>query len=251
MDRFFYKFGATTETGRAFIRLWHLCTKAERAADVFAAKVGAKSYYPAEEAFAGGLLFVSFEGDVPPRPNLWRSVGRDADGMLMWEPDVERRSGVVVLAEGEEIPRDSATRVYEKRVTVNGRGERVCRYLEFYRNDIPVDKGHPNRKLPYYVRESFRIERGRMKLPIVRTEELLSVLKADVLGGVDANRPAVVRLVTPTFYRYGHKVYLGCAYPCRAEGMVEIGMEEYVEIEKEVRLMMREAKALGGKEKEL
>lgn len=239
MRKYFYKFEVNSELGKAFVRLWHMCNKADKAADRFAAKVGAKTYYQVAEAFAGGVSCVEFEGGTPPRPNLWRSVGKDSDEREMWVPDVESRVGRVILKEGEPVPKDRVDRIYSKQTTKNASGQTVCQYIELYRDNIPVDKAHPTRKIPYYVRESIRIERGRMKLPVVKTESILNLLGADMANGKSVDKLQVVRDTTPTFFKYSRHIYIGCAYPCRAEGLKEIDMEEYVDLEREVRIMAK------------
>lgn len=243
--RYCYKFSMKSELGVAFMKLWHLCDKAEKAADKFAAKVGAKHYYPADSTFAGGVACVSFEGGKPPRPRLWRSIGKDADGIEMWVPDVKLRMGAVVVEDATKLPNDTATRIYKKEVKQNSSGHTVCPYVELYRDDkVPADKTHPKRRTPQYWSESFRIEKARLKLPVVMTRTVLGLIGADPTGGKGDGKPHLVRPVTPTFFRYSQSIYLCSAYPCNAKGMTEITIGDYVEMEKEVRAMARDAEKL-------
>lgn len=241
--RYCYKFNMKSELGKAFMKLWHLCDKAEKAADRFAAKAGAKQYYPADSAFAGGVACVSFESGKPPRPKVWRSVGKDPDGIEMWVPDVKMRMGAMVLEDGSKVPQDTATRIYKKEVKQDSSGRAVCPYVELYRDDeVPVDKNHPNRKTPLYWSESFRIEKARLKLPVVTTEAVLNLIGADPTGGKEPDgKLHVVRPITPTFFKYSQTIYLCCAYPCSAKDLTGISIGVYAEMEKEVRAMEREA----------
>lgn len=50
--RFYYRFDSSTELGKKFRSLWNECNKAERAANVFAEKVGASQFYGSPSAFA-------------------------------------------------------------------------------------------------------------------------------------------------------------------------------------------------------
>lgn len=245
MDRFYYKFHQKSELGKKFLKLWHECDKANAAAERFAAKVGAKDYYPALNAFAGGVMCVSFENGKPPREKLWRSIGKDADGIEMWVPDVKQRVGLVTLDSDSFIPSDTATRLYIKDFAQkNAKGQTIRKCVELYRDDeIPVDKNHPNRQLPLYIRESIRIERARLTLPCVKTEALLVLLQADFMEGCEG-KPRMVKLVTPSFFKYSQSVYLCCAYPCSANDLTEISMGDYAEMEKEVRASARDAEAI-------
>lgn len=239
--RYCYKLHVSTALGKAFMKLWHLCDKAEKAADKFAAKVGAVQYYPTDSAFAGGVACVSFSGNKPPMQNVWRSVGKDADGIEMWEPDVQKRMGNVKVKDETKIPKDTATRIYKTKARKDADGHLVCDYVELYREDkVPVDKTHPKRKTPQYWSKSFRIEKERLKLPVVTTQTLMNLIGADLTSGHDTKgKMCIVLPLSPTFFRYSQSIYLRCAYPCHAEGMKEITLGEYVEMEKAIREMAR------------
>ena len=244
--RYCYKIHMKSELGKAFLKLWHLCDKAEKAADKFAAKVGAKQYYPADSVFAGGVACVSFEGNQPPLQKVWRKVGKDADGIVMWEPDVKMRGGFAAVKDETKLPADTATRIYGK-MRKNAAGNTVCDYIELYRDDkVPEDKTHPKRKTPLYWSKSFRIEKERLKLPVVTTMTVLNLIKADLTAdrSAAAGKIHVLRPITPTFFKYSQSIYLRCAYPCNAEGLKEISIVEYANTEAAV----REASKVKGEE---
>lgn len=237
----YYKFSTTTELGKAFIKLWNQCNKAEKAADKFAANVGAITYYPTDSAFAGGVACVAFKDNICPKPNLWKSIGKDADGFEQWVPNVKKRMCELALPNANVKPSDAANRIYNKQPILKSSGQIVLPYVELYRDDIQVNRKHPERKLPYYVRESIRIEKARMKLPEVSVISILTLLQADITNGKDNNgKLNIIKPVTPTFFQYSKQIYVGCAYPCKANGLTEISMGDYVEMEKDVRAMMRD-----------
>lgn len=279
MARYFYRFDASTELGKKFRSLWNECVKAERAAESFAKKAGAKTYYSSPSAFAGGVECVSFEDGVQVNTKLWRSLGKDADGLEQWVPDVKYRSDVMVLPRKDFKPSDTATRIYDRRqmswamvrhmhtvaewlemagmkpggdrekdaVRLDEQMEqtRFVKYIELYRDDeIPVDPTHPQRKAPYYIRESIRIERARLQLPVVRTERLYHLLQADQSVAMKDGKPTVVHDMTPTFFEYNKRFYLGIDYPCGAEGLTEISSKAYMTVKEDVLRMQRDLEAL-------
>lgn len=266
--RFYYRFDASSELGKKFRSFWNECNKAERAAEVFAKKVGAAAYYSSPEAFAGGVACVAFEpGKVNEK--MWRSVGHSDEGEELFEPNVKQRNSVLVLPRKGFRPSDTATRIYNKRLSawtavrqllplaewakqagiampddtqdkaameeveqelnLKMEHEAFCRYIELYRDDeIPADPTHPHRKTPLYISQSIRIERERMLLPVVRMESLYQLMQADLSGdqSEDGN-PKVVNNVTPTFFEWAGKYYIGMEYPCRAEELEEVAESAY------------------------
>ena len=244
MKNYYYKFNVKADLGKAFLKLWHQCDKAERAADKFAAKVGAVTFYPADSAMAGGVTCVAFKDNKCPKPGHWKSIGTDADGYEQWVPNVKERTGAVELPSANFKPSDTVCRIYASQPTVNKQGRLVLPFVELYRDDIPFDANHPKRKLPYEIREIIRIEKERRLLPVVSVLQVLNLLQADVTGCNGDGKMHVVKPVTPTFFKYSQHVYLGCAYPCKADGLKEITMGDYVEMEKEVRAAARDAETI-------
>lgn len=270
--RYYYRFSTSSQLGKKFRSFWNECNKAERAAEVFAKKVGAAAYYSSPSAFAGGVAVVAFE---PGKANkkMWRSAGRTDDGEELWEPDVKQRNGVLVLPRRGFKPSDTATRIYHRRLSswqevkgllslrewaqmigvampdadasgvvakealekaerkVNERMEKeqFCRFIELYRDDeIPFDPTHPKRKAPLYISQSIRIERERMLLPVVTVGKLYALMEADQSGDKPTDgKPKLVQNVTPTFFEWGGRYYIGIEYPCKAEGLEEIEQGVY------------------------
>ena len=267
-ERYYYRFSTSSQLGKKFRSFWNECNKAERAAEVFAKKVGAAAYYSSPSAFAGGVAAVAFE---PGKANgkMWRSAGRTDDGEELFEPDVKQRNGVLVLPRRGFRPSDTATRIYSRRMSawqdvkgiytlrewaklagvempdlgggtaehskealekvekkVNEKMEKelFCQFIELYRDDeIPVDPTHPRRKTPLYISQSIRIERERMLLPVVTVEKLYALMEADQSQDKPTDgKPKLVEPVTPTFFEWGGRYYIGIEYPCKAEGLEPI-----------------------------
>lgn len=254
----YYRIQCPTELGKQFRKFWHDCNKAEKAAEIFAKKVGAEAYYTSPTAFAGGVACVSFKNEEKVNRKLWRPLGKDADGAEQWEPDVKHRNGVLLLPRKDFRPSDTANRVYSKRNSRFGEvrmahttqewaamiglrmtgdvqrdaaaleeamsKELFCRYTEVYRDDAVATASMDRRyKLTWVARESIRIEVARMKLPVVSTERLLHLLEADLLDGMpDDGKPKFVRPVTPTFFEWADRYYIGVAYPCSHPDLEEI-----------------------------
>lgn len=248
MKNYYYKFSTTTKFGKAFLKLWRLCEKAEKAADKFAQKVGAVTFYPQDSAFAGGVACVAFKDNVCPKPDHWRSIGKDADKQEQWVPNVKQRIGTLVVSNAKAMPGNVANRIYGKRPTVNQQGQLVLQYVELYRDDEASKSRSRGYKLSRAAKESIRIEKERLTLPTVSVMSILNLLQADMTNGKGSDGKAVImKIVTPTFFKYSQQIYVGCAYPCKAEELKEISMGDYLEMEKEVRAMMRDLAEVGEK----
>jgi hypothetical protein len=128
---------------------------------------------------------------------------------------------------GEGADKDAmraALEKVERKVNEKMEKEMFCQYIELYRDDeIPVDPNHPRRKKPLYISQSIRIERERMLLPVVTVERLYALMEADRSGDKPTDgKPKLVQNVTPTFFEWGGRYYIGIEYPCKAEGLEAI-----------------------------
>jgi hypothetical protein len=260
--RFYYRFDCGTELGKKFRSLWRECDKAERAANVFAEKVGASQFYGSPAAFAGGVVCVSFDDTEKINKKQWRSVGKDQDGIEMWEPDVRQRNGVMVLPRRDFRPSDTATRIYARRsapwgevcrvyslrewseiagialtgddkkdmesVTEKMKDEIFCRYIDLYcEEEVPTDNYGRKRRMPLYMREAIRIERERMLLPVVPVSRFYDLLRANQSAGFDDGKPHVVQETAPTFFEWSGRYYIGIAFPCSHESLEKIDAAKY------------------------
>lgn len=223
--RYFYRVSQSTPLGKELRRLHRKCEHAEAAAEKFAAKVGAKMYYPHPTAFVGGVACVSF--DTKPDQDLWQCVGKDADGIEMWEPKCQTRKGREPY-DGKKRPADTATRIYNRNQSADG----YLYYTELYRNDkSKSSKRGKDCNLTAKARKAICTERQRRLLPVVYTASFFKLLGAELLEGVDQRtRSGLVKItpVTPTFFICDNYYYVCAAYPCHAEGLTEISRETFM-----------------------
>lgn len=260
-QKYFYRFDVGKDLGKEFRKFWNDCDKAERAANVFAEKCGAEQFYSSPAAFAGGVECLSFAKGTEVNTRMWRSVGKDADGIEMWEPNVKQRNGVLVLPRRGFQPSDTAQRIYNKRpspwsevcqvytleewaemagvkltgdkkqnvtaVTEKMKGEMFCKYIELYRDDEEVNFDDNRCRMTHIARESIYIEKKRLMLPVVRTERLYALLQADLTDGIKDGKPHLVQRNTPTFFEWGGRFYIGIDIPCRNEMLEEITESTY------------------------
>lgn len=273
MKRLFYRFEVNSDIGRQFRLLWNECNKAERAAESFAKKVGAKTYYGNASAFTGGVECVSFADGTKINKKIWRMVGKDADGLEQWVPGVKHRSDVMVLPRKDFKPSDTATRIYDRRVLswpmvrhlhtveewaklahvaieddqwleeVMGQSFFV-RYVELYRDDEDSKPKDKRWRLSHVARESIRIERERLKLPVVKMSRFHQLLQADKSAVMNEGKPTIVQESTPTFFEYNRFFYLGIDYPCLADGLTELSSKAYAQVRENLLKMQRDIEAL-------
>lgn len=75
MAKFFYQMPIESTAGRRLTDFWHSCISVERLADKYAKRMGGQYYYSDPNYFAGGVAFISFPGNKPQDPTIWREVG--------------------------------------------------------------------------------------------------------------------------------------------------------------------------------
>ena len=278
--RYYYRFVKTSGLGIRFRGFWNMCQRANRAADTFAKKVGAKMFYPDMRMVAGGVDAVVFPEGAKVDRRIWRSAGKDGDGMELWVPDVKKRRGAIALKEGERVPSHTASRVFDKRPAADATGGVAFRdadasggvafrdadapgtgadvgggttnrtrwgYTEIYRDDEGARAGDKRYRLSRAAKESIRIEKERMLLPRVSADELLQVLRADVLADVPKDgKPHTVRIYTPEMFEWKGFYWLSIAYPCKDEEMEAVKIEEYRLANSERAMTERAKKELEG-----
>ena len=228
VKRYYYQFDCTSELGKQFRRMWNRCMKADKARVAFQEKVGAVAHCPNDAMFAGGVDGVFFADDAKVDRKIWQEAGKSDDGSICWLPICKRRTGKLRLSKGAKRPADTATRIFGE-VFTEKNGRTAVKYVELYRDDKYSNPMRSRSDVPHHVRRSIRIERARLKLPVVSVLQVLNLLQADLSGGKSDGKMHIVRPVTPTFFEYWRKFYIGCAYPCHAEGMEEISSWAYME----------------------
>jgi hypothetical protein len=229
MKKYFYRLDSESRTGVAFRKFWHDCTKAAREADAWAKRVGAEQYYSSPSAFEGGVVLVSF-GDRKPDGRIWRTVGKDADGIEMYELECSQRSGEVTLKRGQTLPTNTQTRIYSRQARKKEDGTMAVAYIELYREDYEREKAGAKRKrMNKWQREAVSLERSRMQLPVVRIEALYQLLQADTRIHLEEGKAAIRNDMTPTFFEYGQRFYISIDYPCAQPELEEISCDTFVE----------------------
>ena len=236
--RYYYRLPISTHLGKQFRSLHRECMHAEQAAERFAKKVGAQQYYPASSAFAGGVMCVSFADDARPDEQLWRSCGKDADGIEMWEPRCNKREGSIDYNPNHS-PIDTATRLYAKRPAIDGR----LHYIELY-SDEPQHQSRSTKRgkqcqLSRTARQAIRIERERLLLPTVLTDRFYKLLQVDFL---DAKK---IEPVTPVFFDFDGYYYLCMAYPCHADGLQLMQQEAFMQRKEDLLRCQRDIEAMN------
>lgn len=260
-NRHYYRFDILSELGKQFNLFWKSCDDAERAADTWAAKAGAKSFYTSPTAFAGGVACVSFE--ETPNEKIWEPLGKDADGVEQWKPRCSNRSGVVVLPRRNFMPSDTSSRIYSKRIITWGeavmhktlqewaqvagvqltgdkrkdkavvsdklKDEFFMQYIDLYREDFVPGKVGAKQKLMSHVQKTaINLERTRMLLPTVSVKTLYRLLDADLTVGLKEGKSRVVRDdETPTFFKTGRRYYICINHACRHHNLEEADAAEY------------------------
>ena len=254
MERFYYQFDASSELGKRMFRFHHSCVKADEAADDYARKMGAKAWYGDPNAFAGGVTCLEFEkGKVDLK--MWRPVGV-INGVQCYEPAVSVVAGAVILDDKEKSrPSDTAVRIYAKQpcgweqvrqfytmkqwalmigyeltgdkeadgnaIIEKMKSHKFLSFMDFYGEQQPAYK--ENRRARSFLR-AVRAEQQRMKLPVILTDDLYSMLMADMtqVSADDKESPS-----TPTFFLYNGTYYIGVAYPCRHQDLHPIAGQMY------------------------
>ena len=263
MAKYFYRFDASSELGKKFRNFLYECDKANRAADTYCAKVGAKTFYGNESAFAGGVLCVGFEDGEKVDKRLWRSVGKDGDGYEMWEPNCQKRQDVIVLPRRDFRPSDTASRVYNKRpsrwqdvanlhtkdewiriatITTSGdqdkdwkkavnklSKETFCRYVELYISDEQRQEQatNPHYRMPLWMKRAIHLELQRLKLPIVSIQALYGILQTDLTDGKKDSTMKIVQPTTPIFFELYGRYYVGIDHPCNNPTLEIITPEKF------------------------
>lgn len=128
----------------------------------------------------------------------------------------------------------------------DGDGDEMYVPRKYTKADVPTDKHHPKRQLPYYMRESLRIEKQRQALPVVRLERFLKLLQAYLMADVPENKTvAFVQPETPMIFSYDGYYYIGIAYPCSAEGLQPVTQEAFMQKREDLLRVQRDLEAMN------
>ena len=281
---YYYRCDSASEIGKKLKRLLNDCQKAERAQMDFGRKCGAESIVPVDDNFEGGVIGVTFADDDKVNKTLWKEIVKDRDGKTIWRPNCECREGVVISKNDRYRPSDTATRLFDyKQRTfaevkhlytaqqwydlgrqfladsqlMGNREEntaliektlsekRFIKYAELYRTD--TDKSI--REMSKLQREAINLEHRRRMLPVVKPLRVFSLLGADMMADMPENKQTgFVKPETPTFWEYAGYWYVGCVFPCKAEGLTEISSEVYSTKLTDLMRVQRDMEALAKSE---
>lgn len=261
MNQHFYECAQDSDLGKKISDFWQKCITCEKWAEKYAKAMGAKTYYEDPQYFAGGCLCIAFAEGVRIDPAVWREAGKEEDsGTVYYAPDVQSRTGCVEIPSREYALKDTFDRIYQRnRIltfaqaaifrplrewaadvgykltgdgTVDGKelGERYkgklyVPYLEFYRDEPAVGTNGQPRTASKGLRKAIKAEVRRRRLPVIRTEDLLSILGADVLSAQTDGKKREV--LTPTFFPHRSRYFIGCGYPCSHADLEEITPQIY------------------------
>lgn len=275
--RYFYRCAAASPIGKQLRKLLNDCQKAERAQMVFGKKCGAESVVPVNDAFEGGVIGILFRDDSKVNRTVWKEIVKDEkDGKIIWRPNCEHREGAIVAKSERYRPSNTATRIYqygqvewervkhlipageptgtgaaaipqptEKDAKPQHTERRYVLYIELYREDTKKTV----REMSKQQRESISLERERMMLPVVTPQRVFALLQADMMADAkEGQKYVVVKPETPTFWEYNGWWYVGCAFPCNADGLEKISSQMYVSNRTELLRLQRDMEAMAANE---
>lgn len=255
MAKFYYQMPVDSQTGRRLSRFWHACMKCEKEADNYAKKMGGQYYYSDPRYFAGGVRYISFVGNKPQDPKMWREVGTvRADGtfddaskegyhgamfagdVVYFEPNVTQRLEWKEVPSEDFCPTDTFDTFFSKEKPVERKDEKgnPHYYVQCMRFIYDEPEGRSGSAYPAprtasrLVRRAIKAEVKRKRLPVMRTEVLLSLLGAEWLKTeTKAGTPVKTPDTTPTFFAYEDHYYVGCDYECKSEDLREISAQTH------------------------
>lgn len=247
------------QSGRARLltKYWHEAARAEREAQKYAVGYGADEYWSDPNFFAGGVSYLSFKKE--PDSDVWRKATK-IDGMDAWEPNVRMVQMMARVAHGLQ-PSDTWNTVYQHKartfdevrerysleqwaqlckVVLSGNDDKDWRrianklrhddFVDFVRIMPMTDVRQDNRGRLKPTRKQSRAVRAqklRLRLPVVRVEELYSILGADVTAK-DERGHQIRAEHTPTFFKYWGEFYFCCDFPCKGDDLKELPFGEYM-----------------------
>lgn len=226
--RHYYKVLVDSKTGKLISRFWHACQKCEEAAEDYCKKFGAKYYYSDPKYFAGGVVCVAFADGKKVDEKEWRKFAvLEGDQYYLPACNVER--DMVEVPNREFQLKDTWDTLYQRdhirEQLVKEEDDQTRKTLCVPRlRFLPVHDQHDAKgRLPQgsrALRRAVVAEQKRLKLPTVGVDQIYRILGAQLPEGKLSD-------TTPTFFVRSVTYYIGCAYPCTAEGLEEITPQIY------------------------
>lgn len=219
MARHYYETAIDSPTGKRLSKFWQQCIKCEEAAEDYAKKMGARTYYSDPRYFAGGVVCIAFAPDQRIDKGVWRIAGVDhEDQETYYQPDCEQRMGFVEVPSRDYRLRDTFDRIYDRSRIQEREGKLFVPYVEFFRAEPSGHSGSSpsgERTASRGLRKAIKAEVRRQRLPVMRTESLLAIL-----GAAEPVKPVAVaqqhteQPATPTFFAYRSRYFIGIDYSC-------------------------------------
>ena len=219
--KYFYECAQDSELGKKISGFWQKCLRCEEAAEKYAKAMGAVTYYEDPKYFAGGCLCVAFAKDARIDSGVWREAGREQEGGTpYYMPDVESRMGYEEIPHRDYALKDTYCRIYKRDSILQKDGKLLVPYIEFYRKEEPISSNMMPRVASRGLRKAIKAEVRRRRLPVMTVGSLLSLLQAEMPERV--NQP-----MTPTFFPYRSRYFIGCDYACHSLDLEEITPQIY------------------------
>lgn len=233
----YYEMPVDSPTGEKLSKFWQQCLRCEQAAEDYCKKMGARYYYSDPRYFAGGVICLSFPDDVKVDEQMWRRAGSDRnDNSVYWQPNVDEQQGRVEVPNRDYQLKDTFDTIYDQRVTEGENGKLYRRYVRFTRQDPPGRSDNKQRTASRGLRRAIKAEMRRRRLPVVRTEALLSLLGAATVSG-----DSVAALsTTPTFFTHRCRYFVALDYACPDNpDLAEITSQQYTMNQQQAELSAR------------
>lgn len=260
--RYYYKVSIDSSLGRQLHLFHQSIIRAEQARQAYLSHIGAEGFQDDESVMVGRVQAVSFADDKKVDERQWRRLHKDADGVQMWESNVEHRTGYIILPRRSFKPSDTANRVYRRgvycwtqvspqytlkewaamagirltgdkkrdaeRISGEMQDALLAGYTEVYVKDFdPQATNYDTRiKQPWWVKQAVANEVQRMKLPTISQETLYRILQADS-PLPEGKTIGTVNEYVPNFFKLGNKYYLAVSRKCQHEQLEEITAEQY------------------------
>ena len=263
-DVFCYSLPVTSPQGRLMEAFWHQCIKADRAAEDYAVRYGATQYEQPVQYFAGGVDYLIFDPERKPNPNIFRLRHITPDGDELYEPNCMYSNELILLPDADFRPSDTWDRLYGQKPVAwaDASHTKPLTYFAAMANYVlsgkkDIDRAYLDSKfkdsyfLPYILyyspdsstpapsstakksaasralRQAIRAEKERVRLPVIRTEALFSIL-----GIKEPETRRQIRKFTRTepsinFFFVQDRVYIRSSHECTGADLTRVQPSTY------------------------
>ena len=257
---------------------WHQCLKADRAAEDYAVHYGATQYEQPVQYFAGGVDYLLFDPENEPNPNIFRLRHITPDGEKLYEPNCMYSNELILLPNADFRPSDTWDRLYGKKPVTwaDVSHTKPLTYFAAMANYVlsgkkDIDRAYLDSKfkdsyfLPYILyyspdsttpepsgtekksaasralRQAIRAEKERVRLPVIRTEALFSIL-----GIKEPETRRQIRKFTRTepsinFFFVQDRVYIRSSHECSGADLTRVQLSTYTNWQAEAERLAAQA----------